>query len=141
MNIAKSPLVRPAKGIVALFALGCAFSLAFVSTPTAKAADSTTLQRLAADTEPALPLTATFEKVADSERGPFVLKLTNDSKETIKASAKILLAVAFHADNKARNIPEHAIEPGQVWAIDDLVANDKVVITAAGFAPLELVVK
>lgn len=141
MITAKYSPTRPAKGIAALFALACAFSLAFVSVPTAKAVDATTLQPLTADVAPALPLTATFEKVADSERGPYVLKLTNDSKETIKVGAKILLAVAFHADNKARIIPEHAIEPGQVWTIDDLVANDKVMVTAAGFAPLELVVK
>ena len=123
----------------ALLALGCAFSLALVPISTMNAADTATLQPLA-DKAPSLPLTATFEKVTGGEKGPYVLKLTNSSKDSIKVTAKVLLAVAFHADSKARNIPEHAIGPGQVWSISDLVATDKVIISAAGFAPLELTV-
>jgi hypothetical protein len=131
--------IRPAICRSALIALGCAFSLALIPTAAVKAADTVALQPLAT-VAPSLPLTATFEKVTGAEKGPFVLKLKNDSKNTIKASAKILLAVAFHSESKARNLPEHAIDAGQVWTIPDLVAQDKVTITANGFAPLELTV-
>jgi hypothetical protein len=139
MIIANIVSVPSALRKTALLALGCVFGFLLVPAP-AKAADTATLLPLA-DKSPALPLTATFSKVADAEKGPYVLKLKNDSKETIKVTAKILLSVVFHAESKAKNLPEHAIEAGQVWTIADLAAEDKVILTAAGFAPLELVVK
>lgn len=131
--------LRSTKCRTAVLALGCALSLAFVQVPAAKAADTPVLRPLA-DKALSLPLTATFEKVTGGESGPYVLKLKNESKDTLKVTTKILLAVAFHADNKARNLPEHSIDAGQVWSIPDLAAGDKVIITAAGFAPLEITV-
>ena len=110
----------------ALLALACAFGLALVSVPALQAADK------------ALPLTATFEKVASTEGTPFVLHLKNDSKATLKVSAKILLSVVHHAMDKARVLPEHTLEAGQSWTIADLSADDKVIVSAAGFAPLEI---
>ena len=123
----------------ALIALGCALTLAVLSAPALKAAGSATLQPLA-DKAPSLPVTTAFEKVKGAESGPYVLKVTNTSKDALKVTAKVLLAVAFHANDKARNLPEHAIEAGQTWSIPDLAAQDKLVITAQGFAPLELTV-
>ncbi len=137
-NIAST---RSAMCRTALLALGCAFSLALISSSTLKAADTAALQPMAAaDKAPSLPLSATFTKVTGAEKGPYVLNLKNDSKDTVTVTAKVLLAVAFHADSKARNIPEHAINAGQVWSIADLVVDDRVVVTAKGFAPLELTV-
>ena len=130
-----SSLVRSA-GKSALLALGCAFSLVLLQVPAARAADATTMQPLADK----LPLTGTFEKGPAGENGPYTLKLTNTSTSSLKVSAKVLLSVAFHADNKARVIPEHTIDAGQSWSISDLAAADKVIVTAAGYAPLELVV-
>lgn len=92
----------------------------------------------AADKAATLPLTATFEKVTGSEGAPFVLKLKNNSKETLKVSGKVLLAVVHHAMDKARVLPEQAVEAGHVMTIKDLSAEDKIVLTAPGFAPLEL---
>jgi hypothetical protein len=123
----------------ALVALGCSFIFAFVQAPATKAADAVTLRPLA-DEAPSLPLTAKFEKVADSESGPYVLNLENTSKDTIKVSAKILSSVTFHAESKSKNLPERAIEPGQVWAIPGLATADRVTISAKGYAPLELTV-
>jgi hypothetical protein len=123
----------------ALIALGCAFSLAIVPTPALKAADAAAVQTLT-DKAPCLPLTAAFEKIAGAENGPYVLKLTNVSKDPLKISTKVLLSVAFHGSTKTRDVPDHVIDPGQVWTIPDLAATDKVTITAEGFAPLELVV-
>jgi hypothetical protein len=119
-------------------ALACTLALAFACVIPARASDVTTLRALD-DKAPALPLAASFAK-ADGEDGPYVLSLKNTSDSSVKASAKILLSVYFHADSKSRSVPEHAIDAGQVWTIPGLAANDKVIVTATGFAPLELTV-
>jgi len=72
--------------------------------------------------------------------GPYILSLTNTSKNALKVSVKIHLSVSFHANTKDRSISDHVIDPGQVWTIDDLAAADTVTVTADGFAPLELTV-
>jgi hypothetical protein len=137
MNIPNTSSPRSAIRRAALIALGCAFAV--VQIPVLKSAETASLQPLA-DKAPSLPLTAKFNKVKDAENGPYVLKLKNTSKSAVKVNTKILLTVFFHADAKARTLPEHAIEPGKVFSIPDLSANDKVIITAEGFAPLELTV-
>jgi hypothetical protein len=139
MIIATLASTRPPLRRIALIALGCAFSLALIPMQTLKGADGAALQPLA-DKAPSLPLTATFEKVTGGENGPFVLKLKNDSKDAVKVTTKILLSVAFHADSKAKHLPAHTIKAGQVWSIPDLAAADKLILTAEGFAPLEIVV-
>jgi hypothetical protein len=121
----------------ALLALACACSLALVSVPALSAADSAVLQPLA-DKAPALPLTATFEKGTNTEGAPFVLKLKNDSKASLKVNGKVLLAVVHHAMDKARALPEQTVEAGQVMTVKDLSADDKVLLSAEGFAPLEI---
>jgi hypothetical protein len=136
-SIISSP--RSAVVRTALASLGCAFALAFIQIPSAHAADSATLKPMD-DKAPMLPLAASFEKVADAENGPYVLSLKNTSDGALTVAAKVLLSVYFHADTKARNIPEHTIDPGKVWTIPGLAATDKVIITATGFAPLELTV-
>ena len=139
MISAKNASPRPALRTTALIALGCALTLAVMSAPALKAAGPATLQPLA-DKAPSLPVTTAFEKVKGAESGPYVLKVTNTSKATLKVTTKVHVAVAFHANDKARNLPEHAIEAGQTWSVPDLAAQDKVVVTATGFAPLELTV-
>jgi len=119
-----------------LLALACAVSLTLASAPTLTAADAVTLQPLA-DKAPALPLTGTFEKGSNAEGAPFILKLKNNSKATLKVSAKILLAVVHHAMDKARDLPEHAIEPGAVWIITDIAADDRVILSAPGYESVE----
>ena len=130
---------RSALGRTALIALGCAFSLALVQLPALKAADTATLLPLA-DKAPSLPVTSAFEKVAGAEHGPYVLKLTSTAKAALKVNVKVLLSVAFHAEAKARHLPEQTIEAGKTLSVPDLSAQDKVVVSAAGFAPLELTV-
>lgn len=85
-----------------------------------------------------LPVSTSFDKVTGGEKGPFVLKVKNTSSETIKVHAKVLLAVAFHADNKARNLDVQKIGAGEEWTISDLAAGDKVVLSAKGHAPLQV---
>jgi hypothetical protein len=129
---------RSAACRIALIALGCA-CLAIVQMPALKAADAAATTPMAIKA-PSLPLTATFDKVVGAEKGPYVLKLKNDSKAELKVTAKILLSVAFHMGSKHWDLPEHVIASGQVWSIPDLSAGDKITVTAEGYAPLELVV-
>jgi len=118
--------VRSATRRNALLALACAFVLSLVSVPALQAADK------------ALPLTPTFEKAAGAEGAPFVLKVKNTSKESVKVSCKVLLAVVHHAMDKARVLPEQTVNAGAVLTIKDLSADDKVILSAAGYAPLEI---
>lgn len=120
----------------ALAAVGCALALA--QSPSAQAAGGTTLTALD-DKAPSLPLTSSFAK-SDGEDGPYILSLKNTSDSSVKVSVKILLSVYFHADSKAKLIPEHSIDAGQVWTVTGLAANDKVTVSDTGFAPLELTV-
>ena len=119
--------------------MGCALILVLAQAPATVAAD-TPAAPAAADKAPSLPLVPTFEKVTSGENGPYVLNLKNASKDTITASAQVIPSVTFHANAKIRSIPEHAIDAGQVWSITELAATDKVIVTAKGFAPLELTV-
>lgn len=104
-------------------------AFAFVATPAVQAADQ------------ALPLTPTITKVASTEKPPFVLTLKNDSKDTLKVSAKVLLSVAAHNADKARHVPAEAVAPGGTMTIADLAALDVVVVSADGYAPLKVEVK
>jgi hypothetical protein len=122
----------------ALIAFGCSLALTLLPVSSAKASDMPAFKALD-DKVPALPLTASFAKT-EGEDGPYVLSLKNTSADSIKVSGKVLLSVFFHADSKSRTIPEHAVDAGQVWTVTGLAANDKVVLTAPGFAPLELTV-
>jgi hypothetical protein len=136
MITTNSPFARSAIRRTALLAFGCALSFALAQNPSLNAA----ALRPLADMAPALPLTPTFVKGDPGDNGPYTLSLLNTSKDSIKVTAKVLLSVSSHAESKARNIPEHAIDPGQVWIITDLAAGDEVNLTADGYAPLELTV-
>ena len=118
------------KNIVAkLLSATALIAFAFVAAPTLQAADK------------ALPLTPTITKVASAEKPPFVLTLKNDSKDTLKVSAKVLLSVAAHNADKARNVPAEAVAPGKAMTISGLAALDVVVVSADGYAPLKVEVK
>jgi hypothetical protein len=130
-------LKRTISTVTALSSLGFAFTLALVQVPAARAAGSSALSALD-DKAPSLPLAPTFDKAADPEKGPYVLSLKNTSSATIKVTAKVLLSVYMHGDDKARHVPEHAVDAGEVWTISGLAAQDEVILTADGFAPLQL---
>lgn len=120
----------------ALLAGTCLATAAFF-TSAAFAADSAK-QPHADKATPALPLSHTFEKSADGGATPFVLKVKNDSKATLQLSGHVLLSVVNHAMDKARKLPDHTLEAGKTWTITELTADDKVILSAAGYAPLEI---
>lgn len=129
MNTLKSPTLR-------LAVLGTAF-LAFAALPVAALSATPDLQPVT-DQAAKLPVATAFEKTSGGEGGPYVLKVTNTAQTELKVSAKVLLSVAFHADNKARMVPEHTLAAGETWTISDLAAKDEVILTAKDYAPLKV---
>jgi hypothetical protein len=141
MSTSNTSFSRSARCRTVLLASICALGLAGVLLPAARAGD-TAAAPAASDQAPGLPLTATFEKGTPGERGgPFVLNLKNTSPEALKVHGKVLFSVAYHMNEKSREIAPHTIAAGETWTISDLAAGDKVTLKAAGYAPLELVVK
>ena len=130
MNTTQSPVL-----LRRLLALACLAGLPFVSV-SALAIDDTTPQPRADAV--ALPLSHSFEKVESAHGTPFVLKVKNDSKTSLKLSGHVLLSVVNHAMDKARPLPEHTLEAGATWTIPELTADDRVVLKADGYAPLEI---
>jgi hypothetical protein len=121
-------LLRTSSLFRGLFALALVAGLAFTAAPSLRAADKA----------PALPLKATFEKVASSEGTPYVLHLKNEGKESLKVSGKVLLSVVAHAMDKARPVAEQTVAAGESMTIKGLSADDRVVLNAAGHETLEL---
>ena len=127
--------LRSASRSRVLLALACAFGLTLASVPAVAATDTITAQPLA---DKALPLTPTFDKSGTNADAPFVLTLKNDSKDALKVSGKVLLSVVHHAMDKARAVPGQTVAAGGTMVIKDLSADDKVILTAAGYAALEV---
>jgi len=115
-----APLFR-----LALLALGCVVATISLTAAEAKA--------------PALPLTATFEKSAPGENGgPYCVVLTNTSAHAVKVTAMVHYSVVSHPSAKSKTLPAQEIAPGKTLKIDDLAAEDKVMLSAEGFAQLVL---
>jgi len=113
-----------------LLACCCATVLLLARVPAARAADAPAH---------ALPITAAFEKVETDGGHGYILNLRNDSKDALKVKVTVFPSVVFHADTKARNIPEHSIAAGDTWKIGDLAAGDKVSVASDGYDKLDLV--
>ena len=129
MNTTQSPAL-----LRRLLALACLAGLPFV----AVSVRADTFAATPRADAPVLPLSHTFEKVESAHGTPFVLKVKNDSKVTLKLSGHVLLSVVNHAMDKARPLPEHSLDAGATWTITELTADDKVILKADGYAPLEI---
>lgn len=117
-----------------LLASACLASLSLVAVANVSA--DTAAPR--ADHAKVLPLSHTFAKVESHEGTPFVLKLKNDSHDALKLHGKVLLAVVNHAMDKARKLPEQNLAAGETWTVTGLTADDKVIVSADGYADLEI---
>lgn len=126
-------LPRTMTRLVSALAAAFVLTMAVAQMPTLHAAPA------AAATNKA-PLKHTFRKDKKAEAGPYVLTLKNTSEQPLKISGQVLLAVAFHATDKARAIAEETIAPGKSLKISDLASADKVTIKVEGYDTLELVV-
>jgi hypothetical protein len=123
----------------AAVALACLAGLSASPSKSLASQDSPGLARMD-DKAPALPLAVTFDKVANAEAGPYVLKLKNTSTEAITVSGTLYPSVGIHSDTKEKKLPEQKIEAGDTWSIPGLAATDKLKIEAKGFADLNITV-
>jgi hypothetical protein len=120
-------------GFTALLVLGAAGAL----TTAVRADEATAPQHPSAGKA---PLAASFAKTVGTENAPYVLTLANASDTSLSVAVKVLLSVAFHADNKARNIAAQPVPAHKSIAIPNLAAGDKVTVSVTGYDPLELTV-
>ncbi len=91
--------------------------------------------------KPVLPLKATFDKdTSGKHEAPMVLHLLNESKEEITVAAHIDLSVVVHNRPKTRDIPAQKVAAAGAMTIENLAPEDKVTLTAEGYAPLVVVV-
>lgn len=128
----KSTIVRR----FSLLALGSVLALGLL--PATQAAGTEIRQPLAAEAKP-LPFSTAFEKGEPGENGgPYVLVLTNTAAEALKVQGSIIWSVASHNRANTIKLPERVIEPGGTWKIADLAVEDRVVLTAEGYATLDV---
>jgi hypothetical protein len=120
-------------------ALGCLVGFSVVPSRGVAGQDTPGLARLD-DKAPALPLAVSYDKVTDSEAGPYVLKLKNTSMDAITVSGTVYPSVGIHSDTKEKKLPERKIEAGDTWSIPGLAATDKVKIEGKGFSDLNVTV-
>ena len=91
------------------------------------------------DAMPALPLKAEFGKGTPGENGgPYAVTLTNTSDKALTVNATIIWSVTSHNRPRTIELPAKEIAAGGTWKIDDLAAEDRIVLTAEGYAKLEL---
>jgi hypothetical protein len=113
---------------IAAFALVSVFAV--LAGPSASAAD---------EMMPALPVKASFGKGTPGENGgPYALTVTNTSEKALTVSATVIWSVASHNRPKTLELPAHEIAADGTWVIDDLAAEDRVILKAEGYASLEL---
>lgn len=121
-----------------VLSLTCLAALSFALPISLRAADAPAAP--SAKKAETVPVKAKFEKAKDGESGPYHAVLKNDSKTSLTLHGKVLLSVYYHADTKARSLPDKVLKAGEEWTIPELAKNDKIVLTAEGYAPLELTV-
>ena len=126
---------RLARSLLPVFAFVAASAL--LSAPLAHANEPKSTEKKAAEA----PLTTSIEKVKTDDGPPYVLKVKNTSSQPVKVSATVLLSVVAHNRDKARQEPERELAAGATWTIEELAAQDKVLLNAVGFAPREIVIK
>ncbi len=133
MNIL--PFLVRTRGLVLTIA---ATALALATIPATAQADkpSPTLAETAV-----MPLKASFEKdTSGKNEAPMVLHLKNESSKAITVSAEIELSVVVHNRPKSRSVAAQTVAAGAVLTIDNLAPDDKLTLSAEGYAPLVVVV-
>lgn len=107
--------------------------------PLARSADQVSAQPLAENAK-TLPVTTAIEKGQPGPQygAPYVLTVTNTSKAELKLKAVVAQSVVGHNRPKNLDLPEKALAAGAAWRIDDLAAEDKVTLSAAGYDKLEV---
>jgi hypothetical protein len=129
-----SPLVR-ARGLALIIAAG-ALALAVIPAQIRADNETATLAEKAV-----LPLKVSFANdTSGKNEAPMIVHLKNESSQALVVKGHIDLSVVVHNRPKSREVPQQTIEAGATLTIDDLAADDKITLSAEGFAPLVVVV-
>lgn len=116
-----------------------AIALAFAALSSPAVANPPRPQPLADKPAPALPVSVSFEKGPQPEKGgPYILKVKNTSASALTLHAVVRWSVISHGSAKTIELPPHTLAPDEVWAIDELAVEDRITLDAEGFATLEL---
>lgn len=122
-----------------LAALAAGFALILATVSSASTNPQPTLQPLADQKAPALPLAISFEKGPPGENGgPYILKAKNTSQASLTLHAVIRWSVISHGSAKTIELPPHVLAPDEVWSIDKLAVEDRITLSAEGFETLDL---
>jgi hypothetical protein len=91
--------------------------------------------------KPALPLKVTFERdTSGKNEAPMVVHLANESKQELTVSAHIELSVVVHNRPKTRDVPAQKVPVAGAMTIENLAPEDKITLSAEGYAPMVVVV-
>jgi len=125
----------PRRPLVALFAI---FALVLGALTSITHAGPAELQPLADKAAAKLPVTGTFAKGTPGENGgPYALTLTNTSSEKLTVNATIVWSVTSHNRANTIKLPAKELAAGASWTINDLAAEDRVLLSAEGYENLE----
>lgn len=131
--------MKIAPALVRSLSAVAAFAIALAVMSPLSAAQPAGLQPLADKQAPALPVTVSFEKGPQPEKGgPYVLKIKNTSSGSLTLHAVVRWSVISHGSAKTIELPPHTLAPDEVWSIDELAVEDRITLNAEGFATLEL---
>ncbi len=121
--------------VLALVACSAAALLLVSATTLASGSD---LQPLAEKSAPPLPLSGTFARGTPGENGgPYALTLTNMSKQKLSVAGTIVWSVTSHNRANTIKLPLRELAGGESWTIDDLAAEDRVILEAEGYEKIE----
>lgn len=124
--------------LVATVAVATLAFLLASGTASARGAD---FQPLAEKSAPQLPLSGTFARGTPGQNGgPYVLTLTNTSNQKLVVSGTIVWSVTSHNRANTIKLPARELGAGESWSIDDLAAEDRVILEADGYEKIEFTV-
>ena len=90
------------------------------------------------DSKPAAPVSVTFEQSA-GENGPYIMTVANKGSDEIKVKVSVVASVQAHNKPKKREFPQTSLAAGKGMTVNEVAANDRVMVRVKGYAMLELV--
>lgn len=130
--------MKQSRSFLRVLSIAICSAIALLLTTSATYADAAKPQPLAEKSAKKLPLTGTFARGTPGENGgPYALTLKNTSQEKLTVNATIVWSVTSHNRANTIKLPVREMAAGESWTIDDLAAEDRVILEAEGFEKLE----
>ncbi len=121
-----------------VLALVASLTVALLLASATTFANGSDLQPLSEKSAPQLPLSGTFARGTPGENGgPYALTLTNTSKQNLSVRGTIVWSVTSHNRANTIKLPVRELAAGESWTIDDLAAEDRVILEAEGYEKIE----